>query len=110
MRYQNVTGEAAVDGDAEMAVLGAQILLAGAAGGASAAADPRIDRHAAADDRAVGRVAGGLDHAGDFVTERKRQRAVFGDVEPLIAAQREIAVLDVQVRMAYAAALHADQN
>ncbi len=110
MRHQDMRGIAAVDGDAEVMMIGAQILVAGAAGGACAAADPWIDRDAMADHRAVGRVAGGFNSAGDLMAERERQRAVFGDVELLAAAQIEIAVLDVQVGMADAATFHAHQN
>ncbi len=110
MRDEDVGGEAAIDGDAEMAVRGAQILLAAAARRASAATDPGIDRDAAADGRAVGFVSRGFDHAGDLVSERERQRAVLGDVEPLVAAEQEIAVLQMQVGMAHAAALDAHQH
>ena len=50
--------------------------------------------------RAIGLVAGALDHAGDLVAERERQRAILGDVEPPVAAEFEIAVLKMQVGMA----------
>ena len=48
--------------------------------------------------------------AGDLVAEREWQRAARGDVELLVAAEREIAVLQMQVGMADAAALDAHQH
>ena len=51
-----------------------------------------------------------FDHAGDLVAERERQRAALAHVELLAVAEREIAVLHVQVGMADAAALDAHQH
>ncbi len=90
-------------------MIGAQILIAGAAGRAFAATDPGIHRDTVAD-RCIGPFAGGFDHAGDFVAKRERQRAVLGDVELLAAAEIKIAVLNMQVGMADAAAFDADQH
>ena len=74
------------------------------AGRACAAADPGKHRDRAAD-RHVRIRAGPLDHAGDLVAEREGQRArAARDVELLVAAEAEIAVLQVQVGMAHAAA------
>ena len=110
MGYQHVSGEAAVHGNTEMMMRRAQIFFAGAASRAGPAADPRIDRHAAPNGCPLGRFARGLDHAGDLVAERERQRAVLGNVETLVAAQREITVLQMQVGMAYPAAFHTQQH
>ncbi len=88
----------------------AQILLAGAARRAIAAADPGIDRDAPAHACAGSIRAGGFNHSGNLVTERERQHAVLGDVEPLVAAEREIAVLHMQVGMADPATLDADED
>ena len=110
MRHQHVRGKAAVGGDAEMAVGRAQIFLAGAAGRAGAAADPGIDRDLRAGLRARGVRSRALDHARDLVAERERQRAAGAHVERLAVAEREIAVLHVQVGMADAAALDAHQH
>src|SRR5579864_2884480 len=99
MRDEHMAGKAAVRANAEMMMGGAQILLAGTAGRAAAAADPRIDRDAVADGRAFGIRTCAFDHAGDLVTERERQRAILGDVEPLVVAERKVAVLQMQVGM-----------
>ena len=44
------------------------------------------------------------------MAERERQRAAGGDVELLVVAEREIAVLQMQVGMAHAAALDAHEH
>src|SRR5215472_3655130 len=110
VRHQHVSCETAVSGDAKMMMRRAHVLFAGATSRTGAAADPRIDRDFAADDAAVGTFTCGFDDSSNFMPQRKRQSAVFGDVEAFIAAEREIAVLHVQIRMAYPAAGHADQN
>src|SRR6202030_1320683 len=46
----------------------------------------------------------------DLMAERERQLAAGGDVEPFVVAEREIAVLQVQVGMAHAAALDAQEH
>ena len=110
MGDQDVGGVTAVDGDPDVTMFGAQVFVAGEAGRAAAATDPRIDRNAAPDCRAFGRLAGSLDDAGDLVSQREGQSAVLGDVEPFVAAQRKIAVLQMQVRVADAATVHPQQN
>src|SRR5689334_12001272 len=110
MRHQDVSREPAVDRNAEMMMRGAHVLFAGAASRASSAADPRIDRSLLADCDILRTFTCGFDDPCDLMTERKRQSTVFGDIEPFIAAQREITVLHVQVRMAYPAASHSDEN
>src|SRR5262249_60019784 len=102
--------ETAVDGNAKMMMRGAHILFASPAGRAGTAADPRIDRDFAADEDAIGTFTRGFDDAGDFMPERERQGAILGDVEPFIAAEREIAVLDVQIRVTDPAAGYPNQN
>ena len=101
MRNQNVGSKAAVDGDAEVAMVRAQILFAADTRRANPAADPRIDGNAAADDRGVGVGADAFDHAGDLMTERERQGASGADVELLVAVEGEIAILQVQIGMAH---------
>ena len=54
--------------------------------------------------------AGALDHAGDLVAEREGQGAAAAHVELLVVAQQEIAVLHVQVGVAHAAAVNADEH
>src|SRR5664280_1534171 len=105
-----MAGEAAVDGDAEEALLEAEILVAIGAVAALAAADPGKYRLLLADQvlRSVG--ADFLDDAGDLVSQRERQRHAAGGIEPLAAAEIGIAVLDMQVGMAQPAALDADQD
>ena len=110
MRHQYVSRETAIVCDAKMMMRRAHVFFAGTTGRAGAAADPRIDRDFTPENDAVGAITGGFDHSGDLVSKRERQSAVFGDVEPLIAAQGEIAVLDMQIRVANPAARHPDQN
>jgi len=109
MRHQHVRGKSAVDGNAEVAVGGAQVFLAGAAGRALAATDPRKHRNLGAGycvgTDFLGLRPGAFDSAGDLVAERERQRAPGAHVELLAVAEQEIAVLHVQVRMADAAAV-----
>src|SRR5271168_3559886 len=104
MRDQDVGGEAAIGGDAEMMMRRAHVFLAGAARRAGAAAYPGIDRDRAADGRANGCFSRAFDDACDLVSQRERQRPILGDVEPTVAAQSEVAVLQMQVGMADAAA------
>src|SRR5690349_3897172 len=110
MRHQNVSRKTAVDRDAKMVMRGAHVLFPGAACRTSVAADPRIDRDFAAENDAVGIFAGSLDDAGNLVPKRKRQSAVFADIKAPVAAQRKIAVLHVEIRVAHPAASHPDQN
>ena len=110
MRNEDVGGEPAIDGDAEMTMVRAQILLAADARGADAASDPGIDRDAMANDRVGRLLSSAFDHAGDLVAKREGQGPSRADVELFIAAEREIAVLQVQIGMAYAATLDAHQH
>src|SRR6516165_1907599 len=105
-----MAGETAVDGNAEEAVLQAEILIAVAAVAALAAADPGKNRLAGTDQILRRFRAYLLDDTGDLVSERERQRHAAGGVEPFAAAEIGIAVLDVQVGMAKSAALDAHQH
>jgi hypothetical protein len=87
-----------------------KFLLAAAAGGASPTTDPGINGNTAADDRRIGVAADVFDHAGDFMTECEGQDASGADVELLVAAEGEVAVLQMQVGMANAAAFDAHQD
>src|SRR4051794_24158358 len=103
MRHQNVSGEAAVDLNAEVTRCCAEIFFARLAGCAFAAADPRkYGRRGANLHVRIG--TGLLDHAGNLVTERERQRTVRRDVQLPVAAEAEIAIVKMQVRMADATA------
>src|ERR1041385_8033798 len=108
MRHHNVSRESAVDRDAKVMMRRTHVLFAGAAGGTGAAADPWINRDFATENNAVGVFTCGLDDAGNLMAKRKRQNAVFADIEPPIAAEREVAVLHVEVRVAHPTAGHAD--
>ena len=105
-----MAGKAAVDGDAEEALLDAEVFVAVGAVAALAAADPGEYRLLLADQvlRRIG--ADFVDDAGDLVAERERQRHAARGVELLAAAEIGIAVLDVQVGMAQPAAFDADQD
>src|SRR5881394_3920700 len=89
-----------------MAVVGAEVFLASLARAALAAADPGIDRDLGASSIETG----ALDHARDLMPQRERQRAAFAHIERFAFAEREIAVLHVQVGMADAAALDANEH
>ena len=54
MRNDDVGGKSAIDGDADMAVVRAQILFAAETRGAGPAPDPGIDGNAAANDGGIG--------------------------------------------------------
>ncbi len=108
--HQHVAGEAAVDGDAEEALLDAEVLVAVLAIAALAAADPWEDGFPGADEAGCYVRADFVDDAGDLVAEREGQRHAARGVELLAAAEIGIAVLDVQVGMAEAAALDAHQH
>ena len=110
MRDEDVGRKSAIGRDAEMTMIGAQVLFSRDARRAGAAPDPWIDRDAMANRGVLGLLAHALDHAGDLVPERKRQRAAGGHVELFVATQREIAVLQMQVGMADAATLDAHQH
>ena len=105
-----MAGKAAVDGDAEKALLEAEILVAIGAVAALTATDPRKNRFPAADQlfRNIG--ADFLDNPRDLVSERERQCRATGGIEPLAAAEVGIAVLDVEVGVAEPAALDPDKN
>src|SRR5262249_7950955 len=91
--------------DADMARGGAVVLLAVPARNALAAADPGVDRDLVARLRVRGVETDAIDHAGDLVAEREGQGAALADVELLVAAEPEVAVLHVHIGMAHAAAL-----
>ena len=110
MRNEDVGRKSAIDRDAEMTMIGAQVLFSRDTRRAGTAPDPRINRHAMADGRVLGLFACALDDSGDLVPEREWQRAAGGHVEFFVATQREIAVLQVQVGMAYAATFDAHQH
>jgi hypothetical protein len=110
MRHQNVGREAAIGRNTEMVMRGTHILFAGPASRASAAADPRINGNLSADDCSLGAFARRFDDTGDLVAKRKWQGAILGDIEPPVAAQREIAILHMKIRMTDAAACHTHQH
>ena len=105
-----MAGKAAVDRDAEEALLDAEVLVAVGAVAALAATDPGEDRLLLAD-QLLGRIgADFLDHARDLMAERERQRHAARGVEPLAAAEIGVTVLDMQVGMAQPATFDADEH
>ena len=105
-----MAGKTAVDGDAEEALLDAEVFIAIGAVAALAAADPGEHRLLLSDQILRGVRSDFLDDAGDLVAERERQRHAARGIEPLAAAEIGVAVLDVQVGMAQAAAFDADED
>ena len=105
-----MAGKAAVDGDAEKALLEAEILVAIGAVAALTAADPGKHRFPRADQLFGNIGADFLDNPRDLVSERERQCRATGGIEPLAAAEVGIAVLDVEVGVAEPAALDPDKN
>ena len=110
MRHQHMRGKAAIDLDAEVARRGAQILLAGAAGRAFAAADPGKHRDRRAGLRPSHRgPACSTTPAISWPSVNGSERSA-AHVELLVAAEAEIAVLQMNVGMAHAAAVDPHQH
>jgi hypothetical protein len=110
MGNENVRGEAAIDGDAEMAGLVAEMLIAAPAGTAGAAADPGID---CVECRLIDRAGfgpGGDGVAGNLMAERERKAAQRTDIELFAVSQVEIPVLEMKVAVADAAIRDADEH
>src|SRR6202020_1776564 len=108
--HQHMSSAAAIDADAEKALLGAEIFIARQTVAALAAADPWENRTLSADQILRHVRADFLDGAGDLVAEGEGQCHAARGVELLAAAEIGIAVLDVKVGMAKSAALDPDQN
>ena len=104
MRHEDVFGIAAGDLDAELARLGADVLLVALAGGALAAADPREDDEALADlaafEQRLSIRAHGAERAFDLVAQRVGQGASARPVDLVAIAEVDMAVLQVDVRVA----------
>jgi hypothetical protein len=102
--HEDVRGKAPINRDAEMARRGADILLTHTARDALPATDPRVDCDLGAGLHVcVGAYA--LNEPGDLVTKCEGQSSSGLDVEFLAAAQQEVSILHVQVRMTDAATL-----
>src|SRR5690349_21037722 len=108
--HQHMGGKAAVDGDAEEALLDAEVLVAGETVAALATADPGKYRLLLADQILADLGADLIDHTGDLMAEREGERHAARGVELLAAAEIGIAVLDMQVGMTEPAALDADED
>ena len=95
-------GKTAVDCGAQMAWHDADILVANLACGASPATDPRIDRDRGT--RFCIRIRPhAFDHASDFMTKRKWQRAARAHVQFFVFTEQKETVLHMQIGMADAA-------
>src|SRR5690349_3349449 len=110
VRHQHMGGKAAVDGDAEEALLDAEVLVAGETVAALAAANPGKYRLLLADHIHADLGADLIDDAGELMAERKWERHAARGVELLAAAEIGIAVLDVQVGMTEPATLDANED
>ena len=89
---------------------GAQVFFARPASSALAAANPGIDRNALANYRSVGRLSRAFDYTGDLMPKRERQRTILCDVEAFVGAEREIAILQMQIGVTHAATFDAHQH
>ncbi len=105
-----MVGKAAVAVDAERARRVAQVLVAGDAQRALAAADPREDDAAVADGDTLGVGADGHHRAGDLMAERARRLQRARHVELGVAAEVEVAIVQVHVAVANAAGRHAHDD
>ena len=111
VRHNHVVAVAAVGACAEETLGAAQVLVALRADLAFAAAHPGIDDALVADGGALG-LWPHRDHlADDFVAEREgKLHAAINDHDLVATAKIEITVPDVQIRMADAAGVDADQD
>src|SRR5437868_13290979 len=87
----------------------AQILFSACAGGTVAAADPRKNGVARANDDVTCRRTCGHDFAFDFMAQSVRQRQM-GERQAVAAAEFEIAVMNVHVAVADAGVMNLQQN
>ncbi len=105
-----MAGETAVDGDAEKALLGAEIFVAIDTVAALAAADPGEYRFPGPDQVLRNLGADFLDDACYLVSQRERQCHAAGGVELLAAAEVGVTVLDMQVGMTQPTTLDEDED
>src|SRR4051812_1204712 len=105
-----MAGETAVDGDAEEALLGAEIFVAVATVATLPAADPRKYRFSGPDQFLLNVRPDFLDDTCDLMPKGKRQRHAAGGIQSLPATEIGPAVLDMQIGMAQPAALDAHQD
>jgi hypothetical protein len=111
--YHDLLAMAAGPLHAQVLRRGALVVPSGEAGLAVAAADPGVDDHGATDirRRQTRLLAERCDVPVDFMAEgRGRLHAQHGDGQVLIAAQAEMALLEVRVRMAKATARDVDHH
>jgi hypothetical protein len=88
---------------------GANVLVTHFARRALPATDPGIYGELGTGFR-IGIRSSAFDLTGNFVAERERQRASSADVEFLVATQRKVAILHMQVGMADATSLDPHQD
>ena len=110
MRDEHVAGVTAVHLNADLARLRAQMFVAPLAEHALAATDPRIDDDAPANPDVARVRSRGFDRTFDLMTEREGQGLPACKIELLPRPKIEIAVVEMQVRMAYAAVANADEH
>ena len=92
-----MAGKTAVDGNADEALLDAEVFIAVRAVAALAAADPGEYRLLLSDQVLWSIWTDLLDDARDLMSQRERQRHAACGVEPLAAAKIGVSVLDMQV-------------
>ena len=90
--------------------LGAQVLLPLLAGPTAATADPRIDHTSLADLDTAGVGTARHHRAANLMTQRQRQLAAPGQIEPLAVAHVEEAVPQVQIAVTDTTGLDLDEH
>jgi hypothetical protein len=104
-----VAGETAVNGYSEMTRRTANVLVTNFACCALSATDPGINSNATPG--FYGRVrSSGFDLAGNFVTERERERTPCANIELFFSTKYKITILHMQVGMTDAATFNPDQH
>ena len=102
--------ESAVNRHTKEALFGTKVFIAVEAIGTLATADPRKHRLLLADEILRDFRADFVDNAGDLVAEREGQVHATRGIEAFAAAEIGVAVLNVQIGMAQAAAFDPHQH
>jgi hypothetical protein len=109
MLHEDIRRKTPVHVNSEMTGSRANVLVTHFARSALPATDPGIHGDLGTG-FCIGIRSRAFDRTGNFVAERERQRAPGADVEFLVATQRKVTILHVQVGMADATSLDPHQD